>query len=606
MMYVQGETNMGKYQNEANTLLQAIGGKENIQSVMHCVTRMRFVLNDTNIVDTKAIENLDCTKGIVNQSGQFQVIIGNDVTQFYNDFIDVSGISETGDTNTDSTQQTLPQKIIGTIGEIFAPLIPIIICGGFIIGIKNCFDTLTFNGYTLIKIYPFLIGMDTLFEIIYQAIFQLLPIGIVWSVTKKMGTNQILGIVLGIILVYPSLFSATSLNFSSFQISLANYQAHIMPALLAGLCLVYLDKLFTKITPSFIQIIIVPFFSLILSTLFTYTFLGPIGIIIDNVMSSIVWYCLTCPWNVVFGLLFGGFYFLIVLRGFHHLTLIIDLQLITAYGGTLLWPMIALANISQASATLAMTYLQKNNKKVRKENIDACISCYLGVSEPALFGVNLKYKFPFICGMIGSAIASVISLKTGTIAASIGIGGIPGILSILPQHMFTFFLSMIAAITVPFILTYIVGCRQLHELSFIAPMEGKIIPLSEVDDQVFSTKMMGDGFAIELEGNEIVAPFDGEVIMTFPTKHAYGLRRSDGLEVLIHIGMDTVQLNGEGFNCLVKQGDIVKKGQVICKVDKDYIKGQGKSLVSPIVVTSKHEFKILENQENILEVTNEF
>ncbi|MCD7839784.1 MAG: glucose PTS transporter subunit IIA [Erysipelotrichaceae bacterium] len=590
---------MGKYQNEANTLLQAIGGKENIQSVMHCVTRMRFVLNDTNIVDTKAIENLDCTKGIVNQSGQFQVIIGNDVTQFYNDFINVSGISETSDTNTDSTQQTLPQKIIGTIGEIFAPLIPIIICGGFIIGLHNCLDM-------FVDIYPFLSGINTLLDIIYQSIFQLLPIGIIWSITKKMGTNQILGIALGIILVYPSLTNTTSLNFYPYNIALMNFQLHIIPALLSGFCLVYLDKLFTKITPAVIQIIIVPLFSLILSTILTYTILGPIGIMIDNIMSSIVWYCLTCPWNVVFGLLFGGFYFLIVLRGFHHLTLIIDLQLITAYGGTLLWPMIALANISQGSATLAMTYLQKNNKKVRKENIDACISCYLGVSEPALFGVNLKYKFPFICGMIGSAIASVISLKTGTIAASIGIGGIPGILSILPQHMFTFFLSMIAAIIVPFILTYIVGCRQLHELSFIAPMKGKIIPLSKVDDQVFSTKMMGDGFAIELEGNEIVAPFDGEVIMTFPTKHAYGLRRSDGLEILIHIGMDTVQLNGEGFNCLVKQGDVVKKGQVICIVDKDYIIKQEKSLVSPIVVTSKHEFKILENQENILEVTNEF
>ncbi len=595
MMYVQGGTNMGKYQSGANKLLKAIGGKDNIQSVMHCVTRMRFVLNDINIVDTKAIENLDCTKGVVNQSGQFQVIIGNDVDQFYKDFIEISEIEETNKSNTQSSQQTPIQKIMSTIGEIFAPLIPVIICGGFVLGIKNCLDM-------IISIYPFLSGINALLYIIYQAIFQLLPIGIVWSVTKKMGTNQILGIVLGIILVYPSLFSATSLNFSSFQISLANYQAHIMPALLAGLCLVYLDKLFTKITPSFIQIIIVPFFSLILSTILAYTILGPIGIIIDNIMSSIVWYCLTCPFNFIFGLLFGGLYFLIVLRGFHHLTLIIDLQLITAYGGTLLWPMIALANISQGSATLAMTYLQRKDEKLRKENFDACVSCYLGVSEPALFGVNLKYKFPFICGMIGSAIASVISIKTGTIAASIGIGGIPGILSILPKYFGYFFISMIVAIIVPFVLTYMIGYRQSHELSFIAPMKGKIIPLSEVNDQVFSTKMMGDGFAIELDDNKIVAPFDGEVIMTFPTKHAYGLRRSDGLEILIHIGMDTVQLNGEGFKCLVKQGDLVKKGQVICKVNRDYIIGQGKSLVSPIVITSEHHFRMLEDKENILEV----
>ncbi|MCD7948679.1 MAG: PTS trehalose transporter subunit IIBC [Erysipelotrichaceae bacterium] len=593
---------MGKYQNEASILLHAIGGKDNIQSVMHCVTRMRFVLIDDSLADIKAIEDMSITKGIMNQSGQFQVIIGNDVTQFYNDFIEVSGISKTSNSNTTSTQQTPIQKFMSTIGEIFAPLIPVIICGGFILGIKNCLDTITFCGYTLIEIYPFLVGMDTLLEIIYQAIFQLLPIGIIWSVTKKMGTNQILGIVLGIILVYPALSNTTDLNFYPYNMELMNYQSHIMPALLAGFMLVYLDKLFTKITPNVIQIIIVPLFSLLLSTILTYTLLGPIGITIDNAISSIIWYCLTCPFNFIFGLLFGGLYFLIVLRGFHHLTLIIDLQLITAYDGTLLWPMIALANIAQGSATLAITYLQRKDEKLRKENIDACISCYLGVSEPALFGVNLKYKFPFICGMIGSAIASVISIKTGIIAASIGIGGIPGILSILPKYFGHFFISMIVAIIAPFILTYILGYKQFHELSFVAPMKGKMIPLSDVDDQVFSQKLMGDGFAIELDGNKVIAPFDGEVIMTFPTKHAYGLRRSDGLEVLIHIGMDTVQLNGEGFKCLVKTGDLIKKGQVICEIDSDYIKRKGKSLVSPIVITSRHQFRLLEDKENILEV----
>ena len=273
----------------------------------------------------------------------------------------------------------------------------------------------------------------------------------------------------------------------------------------------------------------------------------------------------------------------------------IDSQLITSFGGTNLWPMIALSNIAQGSAVLAMIVLQKKNEKAQQLSIPACISCYLGVTEPAMFGVNIKYGFPFISAMIGSALAAIISVSTGVTAVSIGVGGLPGILSIFPQYMIQFAIAMAVAIVVPFVLTYVMGKKKLTDtdlygkqnksglLGFISPVEGRIMELSEVEDKAFSQGLMGNGFAVELTSGTVRAPFSGEVTVVFPTGHAIGMKRADGLEVLIHIGMDTVELNGEGFTLKVKQGDHVNAGDILVEVDLDYIKSKGKSLVSPIV-----------------------
>ena len=288
----------------------------------------------------------------------------------------------------------------------------------------------------------------------------------------------------------------------------------------------------------------------------------------------------------------------------------IDTTLANMFGGTILWPMIALSNIAQGSSVLAMSILQRHDEKAQQINVPACISCYLGVTEPALFGVNMKYGFPLVCGMIGSAIAAVISVGFGVQAFSIGVGGLPGIISIKPEYWIYFLLAMAVAIVIPFTLTMIVGKKKLsfptkqEEKDFISPMQGRLMPLSEVEDQVFSQGLMGDGFAVELKDGEVLAPFSGEVVMTFPTKHAYGLRREDGLEVLIHIGMDTVQLNGEGFESFVQQGDYVTQGQVLAKVNIDYVLSQGKSVVSPVVFTSGQHIECQEqdvqyHQENI-------
>ena len=609
---------MGKYINEAKELLINIGGKENIQTVSHCVTRMRFVLYDTNQANIKAIENISCTKGTFTQSGQFQVIIGNEVSLFYNDFIAVSGINDVSNNvsnDSPSSQQTKLQKLMSDIGEIFAPLIPALICGGLILGLSNYIDSVAIfenNTKTLADISTLWSQINQLLKLISEAVFQFLPVAIVWSITKKMKSTQILGIILGLTLISPQLLKISAHSSWDFGLTtFYNYQGQILPAVLAGFILVYLERFWRKISPESISIIIVPLLSLFPAVLIVHTIVGPVGYIIGDWLSYFIWQCLTCQLNWIFAGIFGFVYALLVITGLHHFTIAIDVQLASSFGGTVLWPILALSNIAQASAVLGMIVLQRKNEKAKQISVPACISCYLGVSEPAMFGVNLKHKFPFICGLFGSAIAAVISALTGVTATSIGVGGIPGILSILPQYVFGFLCAMIAAISIPFILTLIIGYKKLshndiygeihNDLQIlVSPLEGKIVLLENVEDQVFSQKLMGDGFAVDLTDNKVISPFDGEVVMTFPTKHAYGLKRNDGLEILIHLGMDTVQLNGKGFDSFVKTGDQIKQGDIIAKVDLEYVKKQGKSLVSPVIVTYKHTINLLKDKGNIV------
>lgn len=603
---------MGKFTKDATELLKLVGGKENIQAVSHCVTRMRFVLVDPSKADVNKIEDLPSTKGTFTQSGQFQVIIGNEVQEYYNEFTKISGIegvSKEEVKQNAKSQQNVIQKIMSTMGEIFAPIIPALIVGGLILGFRNVIDSMAIveNGTkTLCQVSQFWAGVDKFLWLIGEAIFHFLPVGIVWSITKKMGTTQILGIVLGITLVSPQLLNAYAVastapadipvwDFGFATVRMIGYQAQVIPAMLAGFTLVYLEKFFRKISPSYISMITVPFFSLLLSVILAHTVLGPIGWVIGDWISNVVWAGLNSSLKWLFAAIFGFVYAPLVITGLHHMTNAIDSQLISSFGGTNLWPMIALSNIAQGSAVLAMIVLQKKNEKAQQLSIPACISCYLGVTEPAMFGVNIKYGFPFISAMIGSALAAIISVSTGVTAVSIGVGGLPGILSIFPQYMIQFAIAMVIAIVIPFVLTYVMGKKKLTDvdlygkqnkneiLEFVSPVEGKVMELSEVEDKVFSQGIMGNGFAVELTSGTVRAPFSGEVTVVFPTGHAIGMKRADGLEVLIHIGMDTVELNGKGFSLQVKQGDYVSVGDVLVEVDLDYIQSEGKSLVSPIV-----------------------
>ena len=471
---------MAKFTKDATELLKLVGGKENIQAVTHCVTRMRFVLRDPSKADIPSIEDLPSVKGTFTQSGQFQVIIGNEIQEFYNDFVKISGIegvSKEEVKQTAKSQQNTIQKIMSNMGEIFAPIIPALIVGGLILGFRNVIDSMAImegGTKTLCQVSQFWSGVDHFLWLIGEAIFHFLPVGIVWSITKKMGTTQILGIVLGITLVSPQLLNAYAVagtaaadipvwNFGFATVQMIGYQAQVIPAMLAGFTLFYLEKFFRKISPSYVSMIVVPFCSLLIAVILAHTVLGPIGWTIGDWISQIVWAGLNSPVKWLFAAVFGFVYAPLVITGLHHMTNAIDSQLIASFGGTNLWPMIALSNIAQGSAVLAMIVLQKKNEKAQQLSIPACISCYLGVTEPAMFGVNIKYGFPFISAMIGSAIAAMFSVSTGVTAVSIGVGGLPGILSIFPQYMIKFAIAMLIAIVVPFVLTFIMGKKKLTE-----------------------------------------------------------------------------------------------------------------------------------------------
>lgn len=646
----RGREAMGKYDNDVKRLLELVGGKENIQAVSHCMTRMRFVLIDPKKADEKAIEELPSVKGTFTQAGQYQVIIGNDVAVFYNEFTKyagIEGVSKDAVKAAAKTNQNIAQKIMGTLGEIFAPLIPALICGGLVLGFRNVIGEINFfnNGtQSLADVSQFWSGMYNFLWLIGEAVFHLLPVGIVWSITKKMGTTQILGIILGLTLVSSQLLNGFSVadtpaseipvwDFGFFKVQMIGYQGQVIAAMMAGFVLVYLEKFFKKICPEVISMIVVPFCSLVPAVIIAHTIVGPIGWTIGNAIGDVVYAGLTSDFRFLFAAVFGLLYAPLVMTGLHHMTNAIDSQLLnTPAHSTILWPMIALSNIAQGSSVLAMSVLQKKNERAQQINVPTCISCYLGVTEPALFGVNLKYVFPLVCGMIGSCCAAMISVGFGVEALSIGVGGLPGILSIKPEYWLIFLLAMAVAIVIPFTLTFIVGriklskedrfgredaapaveaaegteadkaaqaadsadseavsntgAADVKELKSI--LDGKVMPIEEAPDDVFSQKIMGDGVAIEPSNTVVTAPADCDVsVVMADTGHACGLTLPNGVELLIHVGVDTVDMGGDGFKLLVNEGDHVKAGQKLIEFDPEKIKAAGHPCTTMLIVTAE-------------------
>lgn len=636
---------MGKYTEDAGRLLDLVGGKGNISAVTHCMTRMRFVLVDPGKADVEAIEELPSAKGTFTQAGQFQVIIGNDVADFYQEFTAISGIegvSKEAAKEAAGANQNPLQRAMGILGEIFAPIIPALICGGLILGFRNIIGEVNFftdagafdlqhGTKSIADMWTFWNGMYNFLWVIGEAVFHMLPVGICWSVTRKMGTTQILGIVLGLTLVSPQLLNGFSVatataediaahtyDFGFYSFLGTGYQGQVIASLMAAFVLVWLEKFFTRVTPEVVRMIVVPFMSLVPAVFIAHLVVGPIGWAIGNTIAEVVNWGLSSDVRVLFAALFGAVYAPLVMTGLHHMTNAIDTQLVNQLGYTTLWPMIALSNIAQGSAVLAMTVLQRRNERAEQVNIPACISCYLGVTEPALFGVNLKYKFPLVCGMIGSACAAMVCTGFGVQALSIGVGGLPGILSIVFNFWGIFAACTLIAIVVPFALTYFVGMRQLGEKDrgvvtapapaeapeaaapgpsaaatdrvLLAPLSGTVRPITEMPDPVFSSKAMGDGLAIEpaAGADTVVAPADATVAATMPgSNHTIGLVLDDGMELLVHVGVDTVEMGGDGFACLVDQGQRVSAGQPLMTFSAEKIRAAGHPTAVAFVMTGE-------------------
>lgn len=625
---------MGKFEQEAKDLLAAIGGKENVTAVTHCATRMRFVLCDDKKADVKTIEAIPAVKGTFTNAGQFQVIIGNDVPIFYNDFTAVSGIegvSKEAAKSAAKSNQNPVQRVMTTLAEIFTPLIPALIVGGLLLGLQNVLGSIQFSnlgGKTIVDVSKFWEGVNEIVSVISGAIFGFLPVGITWSVSRKMGTSQILGIVLGICLVHPSLLSAYEYaahkaagNVPHFILGFekVGYQGQVIPALLAGLTLSYLEIFWRKYIPEVISMIFVPLLSLVPAVILSYAVLGPIGWWLGGLISGVVLAGLTGPVKWLFGAIFGAIYAPFVITGLHHMTNAIDLELVRTAGGTGLWPMIALSNIAQGSAVFAYYFIKRHDEREAQISLPATISAYLGVTEPALFGVNVKYVYPLVAGMSASALSGLLSAVFGVQANSIGIGGLPAILSIKPQYWAIFAIIMIVDIVVAMVLTFLFhktgfltkteedGHAQeaLKEASeglvqptalaesaeVVSPLAGQVKPLSQATDPVFSSGVMGQGVVIEPSQGELVSPVNGTVTVLFPTKHAVGIVSEEGVEMLMHIGMDTVSLDGKGFEAHVEQGDKVVVGQQLISFDMDVIKEAGLVTETPVIITNQDDFQ---------------
>ena len=455
-------------------LIELLGGKENIATLTHCITRLRFVLNDESKIDGKAIEELPMVKANFSTGGQYQVVIGQEVGDYYKLVLEQagleSGVSKDQVKAAARKNQKWYESAISHMADIFIPLLPALISGGLILGFRNVIGDIKMfedGTKTLVEVSAFWASMHSFLWLIGEAIFFFLPVGICWSIARKMGTSQILAIVLGVTLVSGQLMNSYALgsqtpevwDFGMFSIEKVGYQAQVIPAIMAGLVLSYIERILTKIVPDFLNLIIVPVTSIILAVFLAHAIIGPIGREIGNGVAFVVKAAMTGEFAPIGAALFGFLYAPLVVTGVHQTTLAVDFQMIGSIGGTPVWPLIALSNIAQASAVVAILIMAKK-AKVREVALPAALSAYLGVTEPAMYGINLKYRFPMLCAMIGSASAALVCGFAGVLASSVGVGGLPGILSIQHQFWGVFAIAMLIAIVVPVLLTMAVYKRK--------------------------------------------------------------------------------------------------------------------------------------------------
>lgn len=456
---------------EVERLIELVGGPDNIASVSHCLTRLRFVLNDTDKADTKQLEALPMVKGCFTNAGQFQVVIGTEVDEVYKVLIELSGKSEASkDESKNAARQNMNivERGISHLAEIFVPLLPAIITGGLILGFRNVIgDIKMFDGQTLTEISQFWATVHSFLWLIGEAIFFFLPVGVCWSTVKKLGGTPILGITLGVTLVSPQLMNAYLIgkqvpevwDFGLFAIEKVGYQAQVIPAMLAGIALAFIETRLKRIIPSYLYLVVVPFVSIIVSVILAHSIIGPFGRMLGDGVAFAAKAAMTGDFAMIGSTIFGFLYAPLVITGIHHTTNAVDLQLMQELGGTPIWPLIALSNIAQASAVVGIIIISKKQDE-REISVPAAISAYLGVTEPAMYGINLKYKFPMLSAMIGSACAAAICGSAGVMANGIGVGGLPGILSIQPQFWGIFALAMLVAMVVPAALTLLLYKRE--------------------------------------------------------------------------------------------------------------------------------------------------
>lgn len=607
------------YRKTAEEILTEIGGKENIVSAAHCATRLRLVIANNDAVNKEKVENIDGVKGVFEASGQLQIIIGTGtVNKVYNELIALTGMeTATKEDVKQAVAKASPwyKRAVKALGDIFVPIIPAIVASGLLMGLleglTNFFPNLSNS------------GTYTIFHLFSNAAFVFLPILIAYSAAKVFGGNPYLGAVIGMIMIHPDLLNAWSVAgaetiptadawFGLYDINLVGYQGHVIPVVIAVWFMSTLEKKLHKIVPEMIDLFVTPLVSVLVTGYLALTIFGPIFGVLENGVLTVVKYLIALPFGIG-GVICGGFYAPTVVAGIHHMYNALEAGLLSAEGINTWMPIATAANVAQGAAALAFG-IRTKEKKQKAIALPASLSAFLGITEPAIFGVNMRFVKPFVAGCIGGAAGGLVAgmLKVG--ATAYGITGIFGIL-ITTNNWWQYLLVMVVAFVVAFVMSMIL-CNDKRENKnasdvsneditkedmvedavncIVSPMSGKVVALKDVPDPTFAEGILGVGVAVEPIVGKVVAPYDGTVGTLFDTRHAIGLELDNGAELLIHIGINTVELNGEGFKALVSEGSRVKKGQTLIEFDINDIMKKGYSIITPVLITNPDNYAVIE------------
>lgn len=592
----------------AKRILECIGGSENISSAAHCATRLRLVIKDNTLVNKSKIENVEGVKGVFEASGQLQIIIGTGTVNKVYDELLIEGnlsASSTADVKAEITKkQNVFFRIIRALGDVFVPIIPAIVACGILMGLLE--------GLAQIEDIKEFCETNNFYRMLHyisNAAFACLPILIAVSASKVFKCNTLLATVLGIIMVHPSLPNAwDAVSFvdsdiiyqiGGFKVYLQGFQGHVIPVIIAVWMMSKLEAKLHKIVPSMIDLFVTPLCTLLITACATFLFIGPVFSTIENgVLSAAEWF-ITLPFGIG-GFVVGGLYALTVICGVHHLYNTIEAGLLSSTGYNPWMPIASCVNTAQGAATLAVGVKTKN-AKLKAIAIPACLSAFLGITEPAIFGVNLRFRKPLIAGCIGGAVGGWFVSLVGVTANAYGVTGVFGLLITMFkwQNILLYILGIIIASAVAFAISFVLYHDQveLNTNEMANPLNGKAIKLGEVNDTTFATEVLGKGYAIYPSFNlltgkaKVYAPFDGVVETVFETSHAIGLRSVDGVEMLIHIGLNTVELNGKHFTALVKEGDEIKRGDSLIEFDARSIKKEGYDLTTPVIITNASDYQ---------------
>nr|WP_288665384.1 PTS beta-glucoside transporter subunit IIBCA [uncultured Dorea sp.] len=614
------------YRKTAQDILDHVGGSKNIASAAHCATRLRLVIADNKKVSKEALENVDGVKGVFEASGQLQIIFGTGtVNKVFAEFIDIAGITASSKAEAKEVaaeKQNWFMRAIKLLGDIFVPIIPAIVASGFLMGIMNSLDFMNSNGFLHINTHSSIYVFANLFSNIAYTFLQIL---IAFSAAKAFGANQYLGAVIGMIMIHPSLQNAytvategvqqtQSVFFGLFKIDMVGYQGHVIPVIIAVWILAVIEKKLHKIVPEVLDLFVTPLVSVFVTGYLTLSIVGPIFVWAENAILGAIQWMLTLPLGIG-SLIMGGLYAPTVVTGIHQMYTAIDIGQLAKYGVTYWLPLASAANVAQGAAALAVG-IKSKDKKIKSLALPSSLSAFMGITEPAIFGVNLRFFKPFIAGCIGGGCGALYASLVHLGAKGTGVTGIFGILLCLNQPL-QYLIEMVIAVGVAFVISFLIykdaepkaatadaaetaavatddtaadTTAATTEETLTSPVNGTQIPLAEVADETFASEMLGATVAVEPADGKIVAPCDGEVSNIFETGHAVCITTEAGGELLIHIGIDTVKMDGKGFTKKVSDGDKVHAGDILVEADLEEIKNAGYQTTTMMILTNTDEF----------------